>query len=76
MPGLGGVHFLPYGWLHRTRIYVALAVVISIGAFVALVISLQTQAYAYILLFVGIVYWAGAPPVYRHAKRIVVEAEG
>jgi len=75
MAGLGGVHFMPYGWLHRTRIYVALAVVISIGAF-ALVIGLKTQANAYILLFVGVVYWVAAPLVYRHAKRIVAEAEG
>jgi uncharacterized membrane protein YphA (DoxX/SURF4 family) len=72
MAGLGGVHFLPYVWLHRTRVYAALAVIISIGA-VALVLGLQTQAYAFILLFVGIVYWGAVPLVYRHAKRIVAE---
>jgi hypothetical protein len=70
LAGLGGVHFMPYAWLHRTRIYIVLAVVVSIGSF-ALVIGLQTAAYAYILLFVGLSYWLAAPLVYRHAKEIV-----
>jgi hypothetical protein len=70
MAGLGGVHFLPYAWLHRTRIYAILGFVVSVGAF-ALVLGLKTAAYAYILIFVGVVYWVGAPLVYRHAKRIV-----
>ena len=71
MAGLGGVHFLPYAWLHRTRIYLYLAAIVSVGAF-ALVLGLQTTAYAYILLFVGIIYWIGVPFVYRHAKRVAV----
>jgi hypothetical protein len=69
MAGLGGVHFLPYGWLHRTRIYVALAAIISIGSF-TLVLGLQTKAYEIILIFVGLCYWIAAPLVYRHAKQM------
>lgn len=72
MAGLGGVHFLPYAWLHRTRIYIALAALISVGSF-AIVLGLQTRAYTYILLFVGIVYWFAVPLVYRHAKNVVTE---
>jgi len=72
MAGLGGVHFLPYAWLHRTRIYAILGFVVSVGAF-ALVLGLQTAAYANILLFVGIVYLIGAPLVYRHAKNVVTQ---
>jgi hypothetical protein len=74
MAGLGGVHFMPYGWLHRTRIYIALAATISIGAF-ALVLGLQSAAYAYNLLFVGVAYWTAAPLVYRHAKRMTTGAD-
>ena len=70
MAGLGGVHFLPYAWLHRTNIYAILGFTVAVGAF-ALVLGLQTAAYPNILLFVGIVYWIGAPLVYRHAKNIV-----
>jgi hypothetical protein len=70
MAGLGGVHFLPYAWLHRTNIYAILGVAVSIGAF-ALILGLKSAAYAYILVFVGVVYWIGAPLVYRHAKNIV-----
>jgi len=70
MAGLGGVHFLPYAWLHRTNIYAILGFVVSFGAF-GLVLGLQTSAYSYILLFVGVAYWVAAPLVYRHAKAIV-----
>lgn len=73
MAGLGGVHFLPYAWLHRTRIYIFLGAVVSLGAF-ALVLFLKSASYSYILLLVGIAYWIGAPLVYRHAKNIVTQA--
>lgn len=71
MAGLGGVHFLPYAWLHRTRVYAILAAVISLGAFV-LVLLLQGSAFNFILLLVGVAYWAAAPLVYRHAKAAVL----
>lgn len=73
MAGLGGMHFLPYAWLHRTRIYVVLAVIVSIGAY-GLIIGLQTAAYAYILLLVGVSYLAAAPMVYQHARKLVAQA--
>ena len=69
MAGLGGVHFLPYAWLHRTRIYTALAVAISFGAF-GLQLLLGPPAFHIILFYVGIVYWLAAPFVYRHAVQL------
>jgi len=69
MAGSGGMHFLPYAWLHRTQIYIFLGVVVSLGAF-ALVLFLKSASYSYILLLVGIAYWVAAPLVYRHAKAI------
>ncbi|MCB9009497.1 MAG: hypothetical protein H6656_19400 [Ardenticatenaceae bacterium] len=66
MAGLGGIHFLPYAWLHRTRLYTALAVAISFGAF-GLQLLLGPMAFHINLFYVGLVYWLAAPLIYRHA---------
>ena len=66
MAGLGGIHFLPYAWLHRTRLYTALAVAISFGAF-GLQLLLGPMAFPINLFYVGLVYWLAAPLIYRHA---------
>ena len=66
MAGLGGIHFLPYAWLHRTRLYTALAVAISFGAF-GLQLLLGPMAFHINLFYVGLVYWLSAPLIYRHA---------
>ena len=64
--GLGGVHFLPYAWLHRTKLYIALAIAIAFGAF-GLQLLLGPAAFHTILFYVGMVYWLAAPFFYRHA---------
>lgn len=74
LAAIGGAHFLPYAWLHRTRIYAGFAVAVSIGAFV-LQILLRSEAFPYILLFMSASYWLTAPLVYRHAGQIVREAK-
>jgi hypothetical protein len=73
LAALGGVHFLPYAWLHRTRLYTVLGIVLSLGAF-AIQAALAANAFTYILFFVAAVYAAAAPLVYRHAARLVKEA--
>lgn len=73
LAGLGGVHFFPYAWLHRTRLYIILGAVLSLGAF-AIQIVLASNAFSYILLFVAAVYWITAPLVYRHAARMAKAA--
>lgn len=70
LAGLGGVHFLPYAWLHRTKLYTALAVSISFGAF-GLQLLLGPPAFHIILFYVGLIYWLAAPFVYRHAAQLV-----
>jgi hypothetical protein len=69
LAGLGGVHFLPYAWLHRTRLYAVLAVAVAIGSF-AIQLILGPPAFQVILLYVGIVYFVLTPLVYRHAARL------
>jgi hypothetical protein len=70
LASLGGVHFLPYAWLHRTRIYVGFAFTIAIGAFV-LQLLMGANAFIGILFFIPIVYWVTSLLVYRHAARLV-----
>ena len=69
LAGLGGVHFLPYAWLHRTRLYTALAVAISFGAF-GVQLLVGPLGFHYILFYVGVIYWLAAPLVYRQAVRL------
>src|SRR5262249_3399878 len=72
LAAVGGGHFLPYAWLQRTRVYLALGVAVSLGA-VALQATLRATSFPYILLYVGAVYLITAPLVYRHASRLVSE---
>ncbi|GAB4580320.1 MAG: hypothetical protein Fur0022_30600 [Anaerolineales bacterium] len=70
LAGLGGVHFFPYAWLHRTRIYAVLAGALALGGF-ALQVLLQANAFSVILLMIGVVYEVSAWLVYRHAVGLV-----
>jgi hypothetical protein len=70
LAGLGGTHFLPYAWLHRTRIYAGFAGVVALGAF-GLQVWLGATAFNVILFFLAAVYWVTALLVYRHARQIV-----
>jgi hypothetical protein len=72
LAAIGGGHFLPYAWLHRTQIYFVLGVALSIGAFVLQVV-LRSAAFSYILLYMSVAYWVTAPLVYKHAARLVRE---
>jgi hypothetical protein len=70
LAALGGVHFVPYAWLHRTRLYIILGAVISIGSFLILVL-LSANEFPITLFFVGLAYWVMAPLVYRNAAQLV-----
>ncbi len=70
LAGIGGMHFMPYAWLHRTRIYTVFAVIVALGAF-ALQLVFRADAYPYILFFIAVVYWGTAPLVYRSAKQVL-----
>jgi hypothetical protein len=36
---IGGAHFLPYVWLHRTKLYLVLAIAISLGSWAIMIIG-------------------------------------
>ncbi|MCB0036654.1 MAG: hypothetical protein KDE51_21625 [Anaerolineales bacterium] len=69
LASLGGVHFLPYSWLHRNQLYVGLAVALSVGAF-GLQLIWGPPAFHFILFYVGVIYWLAVPFVYRQAMRL------
>jgi hypothetical protein len=56
---IGGGHFLPYAWLHRTRLYVALGVAISLGSLL-LTALLGAGAFPYVPLFWSACLWTAA----------------
>jgi hypothetical protein len=56
LAALGGVLFLLYAWLHRTRLYIYLAVAVSIGSFL-LQLVLQSAAFSSILFYVAAIYF-------------------
>jgi hypothetical protein len=56
---VGGGHFLPYSWLHRTPLYWRLGVIVSLGA-AAITIALGEHAFAPVLFYLTACYWSAA----------------
>ena len=72
MASIAGGHFLPYAWLQRTNVYIALGVAVPVGA-MALQIALGANAFPYILLWMSTCYWVGARLVYQAARRLTLQ---
>ena len=69
MASIAGGHFLPYAWLQRTNLYVALGIAVPTGALL-LQIVLGRDAFPFILLWMSACYWISAPLVRRAAKEL------
>ncbi len=69
LAAVGGGHFLPYAWLHRTKLYLILGTAVSLGAF-GLQITLRSAAFPYVLFYMCLVYWLLTPFVYSHARQM------
>jgi hypothetical protein len=74
MAAIGGAHFLPYAWLHRTRIYTVLGIAISVGAF-ALALTLKRASFPWVLFYMTALYWLAAPWLVFHARRLTAARE-
>jgi len=70
---VGGGHFLPYAWLHRTPVYIFLGVGVSVGAY-ALAIALGRDSFSPVLFYVSACYLAAAPALLFHARRVRAQA--
>lgn len=62
-------HLVPYGWLHRTRIYLWLAPAVSVGT-LAIAAALGRSALPWTLLYMSAAYGVAAALLYRHAKAL------
>lgn len=71
MAGVGAAHFLPYAWLHGTRWYVALAVVVAIVP-AALTVMLRQEAPPFVLLSMAVTYVIVAVQVRRYARTLIM----
>lgn len=70
MAALGGGHFLPYAWLQRTRAYLVLGGVVSVGS-CAMAFWLREATVPWTLLFVAAAYGTTAVVVRRRAAALV-----
>lgn len=70
MAAVGAAHFLPYAWLQRTRLYIALSVLAALGP-AALVVALGRAAAPWTLLFLSGVYCVTAVLIRRRACALV-----
>jgi len=70
LAAVGGMHFLPYAWLQRTRAYIFLGAAVSVGAF-QIQMLLPGMAFSLILFYVAAVYGVSAVVVYREARRLM-----
>lgn len=72
LAAFGGMHFVPYAWLQRSRIYMALGGALAVGSFF-LLLRLETAAFTPTLFFIGVLYWLAALLVYFQIGTAVVE---
>jgi hypothetical protein len=66
---IGGAHFLPYAWLHRTRIYLFLGLAISLGSW-GLTVALGEDAYRFVLIWWPLCYAVGAGLLLRRHHKM------
>lgn len=64
---IGGGHFLPYAWLHRTKLYIVLGILVALVPWLMMMVW-GKAAFAYIPLFWGATYWLFAL-LLRHRTR-------
>lgn len=62
-------HLVPYGWLHRTAIYLWLAPIVSVGTLI-MAWRLGQAALPWTLIFMSAAYAASAALLYRHARAL------
>jgi hypothetical protein len=66
---IGGAHFLPYVWLHRTRIYLVLGIAISLGSWAIMLIA-GGQGYRLVMIWWPVCYAVAAVLLLRRYRRV------
>lgn len=65
-----GAHFLPYQWLHKTKLYGVLAIVVSAGAY-AVAVIFGEAALHYTGFYVGACLLVASVFALMHARRFL-----
>lgn len=65
---IGGAHFLPYVWLHRTGIYLVLALAVSLGSW-AITVAGGADAWRWVLVWWPACYLVAAAALWRTHRR-------
>jgi hypothetical protein len=68
LAAIGGGHFLPYTWIHRTWLYTVLGSTVSVGSFVMTGL-LREHAFTPVLLFMSACYAISATLLLRGRVR-------
>lgn len=75
LAAVAGAHFLPYSWLHRTRVYLVLAVAVSLGSW-ALALTVGNSPHRVVLVWWALCYVLGAAALVRiHRHRVSRERQ-
>ena len=62
-----GAHFLPYAWVYRTQLYVALGIVVAVGPYLLAILTGRDSLH-YTGFLVGVALLAGAFAARSHAR--------
>ena len=66
---IGGAHFMPYAWLHRSRVYLVVALVVSLGSWAVMLVG-GHGAYRAVLVLWPLTYLlAGLVLLRTHRRR-------
>jgi hypothetical protein len=66
---IGGAHFLPYVWLHRSKVYLVVALVVSLGSWAIMLIG-GDQAYQAVLVLWPLTYLVAGIVLLNKQRRL------
>ena len=67
LAGFAGAHFIPYAWLHRTKVYIYLGAAVAVGSFL-LLLFIENGLFSITMIFIGVAYWLASLLLYRAAR--------
>ncbi|MET1155272.1 hypothetical protein [Arthrobacter sp.] len=66
---IGGAHFLPYVWLHQTKIYLYLALAVALGSW-AITLAGGEAAYRWVMIWWPVCYAVAAALLWRRHRQL------
>ncbi len=66
---IGGAHFLPYVWLHRSKVYLVVALVVSLGSW-AIMIAGGDSAFRWVLVLWPLTYLVAGIVLLRKQRQL------